>query len=426
MILIDNFSQVVAQIESERGIDKSVLIGAIEDALISASKKKFSTIDNLRCELDLETGEACIFATKEVVDTVEDDDVQMPLAEAQEYDPSFNVGDLLEIEVTPEDFGRIAAQTAKQVIVQRIREAEKNSIFKEFELKVDTIITGTVQKIERRNLLINLGRIETVLSSYDQIPGERYGAKDKIRVYVVEVRKSSKGPQVVTSRSHNGMLKKLFEMEIPEVQDGIIDVKSVSRDPGFRSKVAVKSNNPDIGAVGTCVGKMGSRIQSIIREINNEKIDIVEWNEIPEIFIANSLKPAKIERIKVTDYENKESEVVVADDQLSLAIGKGGQNVRLAAQLTGWKIDILKMSDVRAAEEESIREKEEKLIKELGDNSVEQVSDAEEVVAVVEETEGADVSGNIEDATQELEEIEIKPEDEGVSEEKNAEEVAAQ
>lgn len=365
MILIDNFSQVMAQIETERGVDRSVLVRAISDSLLSACKKKFDSAENLRVEINEATGETRVFAQKEVIDEVDDDEIQISLAEAMEYDESFKVGDILEIEVTPEDFGRIAAQTAKQVIIQRIREAEKNSIFNEFKNKEGSIISGIVQKLERKNILVNLGRIETILGPLDQIPGELYKPKDRIKLYVVEVRKTAKGPQVVTSRSHPKMLQKLFELEIPEISDGIIEVKSVARDAGSRAKVAVMSNNPDIGAVGTCVGKMGSRIQAVIREIGNEKIDIVEWSEDPEVLISNSLKPAKIARIKIVDLKDKRAEITVPDDQLSLAIGKGGQNVRLAAKLTGWKIDIVKLSDVRAVEEQHIQAQEELLIKEI-------------------------------------------------------------
>ncbi|OGH97848.1 MAG: transcription termination/antitermination protein NusA [Candidatus Margulisbacteria bacterium GWF2_38_17] len=372
MILIDNFSQVMAQIESERGVDRSVLVRAISDSLLSACKKKFENAENLRVELNELTGETRVFAEKEVIEKVTDEETQISLEEAMEYDDSFKVGDILEIEVTPDDFGRIAAQTAKQVIIQRIREAEKNSIFNEFKGKEGTIISGVVQKLERRNILINLGRIETILGPSDQIPGEIYKPKDRIKLYVVEVRKTPKGPQVVTSRSHPRMLQKLFELEIPEIQDGIIEVKGVSRDPGSRSKIAVKSNNPDIGAVGTCVGKMGSRIQAIIREIGNEKIDIVEWSEDPETLISNALKPAKIARIKIVDLKEKKAEITVPDDQLSLAIGKGGQNVRLAAKLTNWKIDILKLSDIRAVEEQHIKEQEEILIKEVAKRQAEE------------------------------------------------------
>ncbi|HAR62259.1 MAG: transcription termination/antitermination protein NusA [Candidatus Margulisiibacteriota bacterium] len=362
----------MAQIESERGVDRSVLVRAISDSLLSACKKKFENAENLRVELNELTGETRVFAEKEVIEKVTDEETQISLEEAMEYDDSFKVGDILEIEVTPDDFGRIAAQTAKQVIIQRIREAEKNSIFNEFKGKEGTIISGVVQKLERRNILINLGRIETILGPSDQIPGEIYKPKDRIKLYVVEVRKTPKGPQVVTSRSHPRMLQKLFELEIPEIQDGIIEVKGVSRDPGSRSKIAVKSNNPDIGAVGTCVGKMGSRIQAIIREIGNEKIDIVEWSEDPETLISNALKPAKIARIKIVDLKEKKAEITVPDDQLSLAIGKGGQNVRLAAKLTNWKIDILKLSDIRAVEEQHIKEQEEILIKEVAKRQAEE------------------------------------------------------
>jgi N utilization substance protein A len=356
MIVIDNFSQVAAQIESERGITKETLISAIEQALISACRRKFHEESLLEAVLDSDTGEARIFQTWNIVEEVADPTTEMSLEEAVKFRPSIELGDQLRNEVTPGDFGRIAAQTAKQVIIQRIREAEKNVIYNEFKDKVGQILVGTVQRVENRNYLVNLGKAEAILNFRDQIPGERFLPKEKIRVYVSDVDKNTRGTFINISRTHPGLLRRLFEMEIPEIQDGIIDVMSVSREPGKRAKVAVRSNDPAIGAVGTCVGHLGARIQSIIRELGAEKIDVLEWDENPKSYIANALKPAKISSVIITDDKDKTAVVVVPNDQLSLAIGKGGINVRLTVKLTGWKMDILS-EDEYSKKGDSIKEK---------------------------------------------------------------------
>ncbi|MDA1353687.1 MAG: transcription termination factor NusA [bacterium] len=340
MILIENFQQVTAQIESERGIKANELVEAIELALVSACRRKYTEEARLEAKLDTTSGEAKIFIVKTVVSEVEDDEQEITKKDASAHVDNAKVGEDIWIEITPNDFGRIAAQTAKQVIIQRIREAEKNTIYDEFSDKIGSIVVGTVQKVEGRNYLINLGRIEALLTPYEQIPGETFQVKEKIKLYVSDVERTPKGPIIRISRGHPGLLRCLFHMEVPEIQDGIIEIISISREPGKRAKVAVKSNNPAIGAVGTCVGHMGGRIQTIIKEIGNEKIDILEWNEDPTKYIANSLKPAKISDVKITNEEKREACVTVPKDQLSLAIGKGGVNVRLAVKLTNWKLDI--------------------------------------------------------------------------------------
>jgi N utilization substance protein A len=345
MLTIENFSQVTAQIESERGISKEDLIQAIEQALVSACRKQFSDDSNLFSVINEMTGEASIFIRKIVVEEVENENVEISLEEAKRDFPGAEEGGEVDINVTPKDFGRLAAQTAKQVIIQRIREAEKNSIYDEYNDKVGQIIIGKVQRIENRNYLINLGRVESVIGVQDQIPGERLAVKEKVRFYLAEVKKTPRGPFVHISRAHPGLLKCLFELEIPEIQDGIIEIMSVSREPGKRAKIAVKTNNPAIGAVGTCVGHMGGRIQSIIREIGHEKIDILEWSDNPREFIANSLKPAKISDVIITNEEERTAIVVVPRDQLSLAIGKQGVNVRLAVKLCNWKLDIMSQEE---------------------------------------------------------------------------------
>ncbi len=369
MILIENFSQVAAQIESERGITKLDLIDAISQALISASRRKFTEETILEAKIDHLTGEVKIFQKKLVVKKVENPEIEIALKDAKKEFPEIKVDEYYVKEVTPTDFGRIAAQTAKQVIIQRIREAEKNSIFKEFKDKIGGIITGVVQRIENRNYLINLGRIEAVLGLNDQIPNERFNVKDKVRLFIVGINKNNRGSFIQISRSHPGLIKKLFEMEVPEIQDNVIEIVNVAREAGERTKIAVKSNNPAVTAVGTCVGPMGTRIQNILREIGKEKIDILDWHEDPKIFISNALKPAKIKEIIIANKEEKTSIAVVPKDQLSLAIGKFGVNVRLAVKLTGWKIDIMdddefakKESEIRKATHVSIvdRIKQEK------------------------------------------------------------------
>ncbi len=341
MIVIENFSQVTAQIETERGISREALIQAVEQALVSACRKKFSDEALLQAKVDSDTGEARIYQTKIVVKTVQDAIKEITLADAKEVSPDAKIDEEVTFEVTPDDFGRVAAQAAKQVIIQRIREAEKNAIFKDFKDKVGHVVIGTVQRVENQNYLINLGRAEAILSFRDQIPGEKFAPKEKVRVYISALDRQAKGSFIQISRTHPGLLRELMIQEIPEIQDGIIEIMSVSREPGKRAKVAVKSNNPAIGAVGTCVGHMGTRIQSVTKELGREKIDILEWHEDPRLFIGNALKPAKYTNIFITNEKEKTAVVVVPNDQLSLAIGKSGINVRLSVRLTGWKLDVI-------------------------------------------------------------------------------------
>lgn len=341
MIVISNFQQVTAQIEVERGVPRAILSDAIEQALVSACRRRFSESAILEAQINQDSGEVHIFRKWTVVAAVADPEIEKSVDEAKTISPDPVLGTTVSEEVTPDNFGRIAAQTAKQVIIQRIREAEKNTIFDELKPREGSIITGTVQRIEGANYLVNLGRVETLLTPKDQVPGEQFNVKDKIRLFLVSVNRTSRGPEVIVSRTNAGLVKKLFEMEVPEIHDGIIEVMSVSRDPGKRTKVAVKSNNPSVGAVGTCVGHMGGRIQTIIKELGSEKIDILEWSDSAKLYIANSLKPAKISEVIVTNDVAKTAVVVVPKDQLSLAIGKGGINVRLAVRLTGWNLDIM-------------------------------------------------------------------------------------
>jgi N utilization substance protein A len=367
---------VIQQIAGEKGIDKEVLFEALESALLSASKKTMGAADNVRMHLDRNTGALKVYQRKRVVADVSDPKTEISLAEAKALNPEAELDDELEQELAPKEFGRIAAQTAKQVILQRVREAEREGIYTEFIGKEGQIVRGVVHRIEKRNVIMEMGKAEAVLPEREQIPGERYNPGDRVRAYVVEVKRSSKGPQITLSRTHPGYLARLFETEIPEVQEGIVVVKAVAREPGERAKVAVASTKRDVDPIGACVGLRGTRIQVISRDLRGEKIDIVEWSYDPATFVARALSPAKVSSVAVLEspppvegeeglegQEHPEQQlavlVTVPDNQLSLAIGKRGQNARLAAKLTGIRIDIKSESEVeadRARLEEEIAE----------------------------------------------------------------------
>lgn len=349
MKAIDNKELILAleELENEKGIEKAYLIESIESALVTAYKKNFDSADNVKVVMDQQTGEAHLYAVKEVVEIVEDANLQINLDAAIKISKKLQIGDQVEIELVPKDFGRIAAQTAKQVIVQKLREAERNIIYTEFNDRKGEIVSGIIQKADSNIVVMDLGKLEGVMPTKEQIPTEHYMVNDKIRGYVLDVVKGLKGtPQVIVSRAHVDFVRKLFEFEIPEIYEGLIEIKSVSRDPGSRSKVAVYSTNENIDPVGSCVGQKGVRIQNIINELNGEKIDVIEWNNDPSIYIASALLPAKVMAVDVKE-EEKFAQVIVPDDQLSLAIGKSGQNARLAARLTNWKIDIKSESQFR-------------------------------------------------------------------------------
>ena len=341
------FMQAFEQLGKEKGIAPEVLFEAIEAALISAYKRNFSSAQNVRVSLERTTGEIHVYARKNVVEEVKDDRLEIDLAEARLLDVRYELDDIVEIEVTPKNFGRIAAQTAKQVVVQRIREAERGIIYDEFSNRESDILNGIVQRIEQKNVYIDLGKAEAILAPSEQITGEVYKHGDRLKTYIIEVKKTTKGPQILVSRTHPGLLKRLFELEVPEIHDGIVEIKSVAREPGLRSKFAVHSRDENVDAVGACVGHKGMRVQSIVNELRGEKIDIVKWNTDPAKYIANALSPAKVVSVEINEVD-KVSRVVVPDYQLSLAIGKEGQNARLAAKLTGWKIDIKSESQAQA------------------------------------------------------------------------------
>ena len=343
------FMQAFEQLGKEKGIAPEVLFDAIEAALISAYKRNFQTAANVRVQLDRITGEIKVFARKNVVEAVDDARLEMDWQEARSHNPNYAVEDIGEVEVTPKDFGRIAAQTAKQVVVQRIREAERGIIYEEFSNRSSDILTGIVQRIEQKNVFIDLGKTEAILAPAEQIIGENYRHGERVKAYIIEVKKTTKGPQIMVSRTHPGLLKRLFELEVPEIHDGVVEIKSVAREPGHRSKIAVYSRDENVDPVGACVGHKGTRVQTIVNELRGEKIDIVKWNPDPGKYIANALSPAKVVSVEANEAE-KISKVIVPDYQLSLAIGKEGQNARLAAKLTGWKIDIKSESQAQGEE----------------------------------------------------------------------------
>ena len=339
---IDNKELILAleELEKEKGIKKEYLLESIETALVTAYKRNFDALENVRVEMDNKTGATHVYSIKEVMKKANDEATEISEKEAQKINPDLKEGDTIEIEIVPRDFGRIAAQTAKQVIIQKLRELEREIIFNEFNDRKGEIVSGLIQKADQNIVVMDLGRLEGVMPSKEQIPTEHYKVNDKIKGYVLDVEKGAKGaPQVIVSRSHPDFVRKLLEFEIPEIYEGVIEIKSVSRDPGYRSKVAVYSPDQNIDPVGSCVGQKGVRIQNVINELSGEKIDVIEWNEDPAIYIASALLPAKILAVDIKE-EEKFAQVVVPDDQLSLAIGKSGQNARLAARLTNWKIDI--------------------------------------------------------------------------------------
>lgn len=335
-------------LEREKGISRDVLIEAIEAALVSAYKRNFNQAQNVRVDLNLGTGTMRVFARKEIVDEVFDSRLEISLDQAKKINPAYETGDILELEVTPKDFGRIAAQTAKQVVTQRVREAERGIIYSEFIDREDDIMTGIVQRQDPRFIYVSLGKIEALLPLSEQMPNETYKPHDRIKVYITKVEKTTKGPQIYVSRTHPGLLKRLFEIEVPEIYDGTVEIKSVAREAGDRSKISVSTDNAEVDPVGSCVGPKGARVQAIVNELKGEKIDIVEWSSDPVVFVANALSPSKVLDVDIHE-EEKATTVVVPDYQLSLAIGKRGQNARLAAKLTGWKIDIKSETDARAA-----------------------------------------------------------------------------
>ena len=371
------------ELERERGISKEVLIASLCDAMVAAYKKHMHVKEaaNIEAILDEQTGEIGVFSTKTVVEEVEDPDTQISLEEAQEIDDEVEVDDEVKIEVTPDQFGRIAAQSAKQVITQRIRDAERNNILNEFLEKKGTLVTGIIQRVENRNVIVNIGKTDAIMPQKEQIPREYYKPGNRIRVFVLNVKETSRLPQVIVSHAHPEIVKELFELEVPEIEDGIVEIKSIAREAGFRTKLAVWSNDPEVDSVGACIGPRGSRIQTIVGELKNEKIDIVRWSPDPVEYIVNAISPARVVSVDIMtdDEETKDALVVVPDDQLSLAIGREGQNVRLAHRLTGWKIDIKSVSQMERAEAQNMSNYEE-TPEEVEEDAVEEVDELQQEI----------------------------------------------
>jgi len=347
-----DLNRVIEQVSKEKGIDKAILISALENAMVSAAKKTFGHQKKIEAQYNPEIGEVELFEAKLVVEEVKDSSVEITLQEAQEkLDPDAEVGDELLSKLDTSSFGRIAAQAAKQNIVQRVRDAEREIIYNEFKGREGQLVNGIVQRFEKKNIIVNLGRTDAILPEKEQVPRERYRQGDRIRAYIVSVEMTSRGPQIVLSRTHPGMLAKLFEQEVPEIYEGIVEVKGAAREPGGRAKIAVSSRDPDVDPVGACVGMKGTRVQAVVQELRGEKIDIVHWTADQAEYVCRALAPAKVSKIIIDD-EGHNMEVVVPDDQLSLAIGKKGQNVRLASRLAGWRIDVRSESE---ADEETRR-----------------------------------------------------------------------
>ena len=396
--------EAAEQFEREKGISKEVLIASLCDALAAAYKKHIKDKDatNVEAILDEQAGEIGVFRTKVVVKVVEDENTEIALTDAKEIDEDVELDDEVKIEVTPENFGRVAAQSAKQVITQRIREAERKMVLDEFMSKKGTLITGIIQRRTDRAVIVNIGKTDAIMPQREQIPGEYYKPGNRIRVFVLDVKETSKLPQVIVSQAHAEIVRELFELEVPEIEDGIVEIKSIAREAGFRTKLAVWSNDPSVDSVGACIGPRGTRIQTIVGELKNEKIDIVRYSEDPVEYIVNALSPARIISVDIlADEEDRhEAFVIVPDDQLSLAIGREGQNVRLAHRLTNWKIDIKSESQAREIENRQVEvqyeepaqeeyiEEDEEIIDEIAQEAIEETSQlaVDEEDSVVEET----------------------------------------
>ncbi len=342
----------IRALTAERDLPMDVIIEAVESALGATYKREHGQVPDVRVHLDTETGEFHVYAEKMVVIEVQDQSVQISLKDAQAYPDHPGLNEVIEVEVTPANFGRIAAQTAKQTILQRIQEAERDLIYEEFANREGEVLNGTIERVEQHRIIVNLGKAEAVLPEQEQVPRERPRIGQRMKVYLVKVDRGLRTPQLVVSRSHRGLVRRLFEVEVPEIFNGTVELKAIAREPGSRTKVAVAARQEGIDPVGACVGMRGVRIQNVVNELNGEKIDVVQWSEDPGRFVANALSPAQVLGVDVTESERR-AVVTVPDGQLSLAIGKEGQNARLAAKLTGWRVDIKKQSDAVAQQREA-------------------------------------------------------------------------
>jgi N utilization substance protein A len=392
--MVGNLNHIIDQVVKDKGIDRDVLIDALESAVLSAANKKFRNTRDLEAHFNPEIGEVEVFEFVTVVDEVVDSYKEIDINEAREVDPDVEIGDSLGMMMDAGSFSRIAAQTAKQVIIQKVREAEREGIYNEFSDRVGEVVNGIVRRYERGDLIVDLGRAEALLPSREQVPRENYRQSDRVRAYISEVKLSAKGPQIILSRTHPGLLISLFTSEVPEIAEGIVEIKAAVREPGSRAKMAVLSHDPDVDPVGACVGMRGSRVQNVVTELRGERIDIIPWTHDPARFACAALAPAEVSRVYIDD-EDQAMEIIVPDDQLSLAIGKKGQNVRLAAKLIGWKIDI--KSESRAQEEDqdeepvsSERQAAEDLFARSNKDKSDAASDVDEAVKVEEELPAAD------------------------------------
>ncbi len=402
------FFEVCEELEQTKGISKEVIISSVCDAMVTAYKKhiKAKEATNVEAILVEESCEIGVFRNKVVVENVEDPDTEISLEDAKEFGDDVELEDEVKIDVTPEDFGRIAAQSAKQVLTQRIREAERKMVLDEFMEKKGTLITGTIQRVEGRNVIVSIGNSEAVMPQKEQIPGEYYKPGTRIRVFVLNVKDTPRQLQLIVSHAHAEIVRELFELEVPEIEDGIVEIKSIAREAGFRTKIAVASNDPEVDCVGACIGPRGSRIQTIIGELKNEKIDIVRYSDDPVEYIVNTLSPARVVSVDILadDEYSKEALVIVPDDQLSLAIGRGGQNVRLAHKLTGWKIDIKSVSQAEAMDNSRGYEEEdqyEEPVEEDMDDEIQEEEINQEEYGVDEEDVADLNNGGEEETTEE-------------------------
>lgn len=384
--MVGNLNHIIDQVVKDKGIDRGVLVEALESAVLSAANKKFRNTRDLEAHYNEEIGEVEVFEFVTVVDEVVDSYKEIDLAEAQEVDPDVEVGDSLGMMLEAGSFSRIAAQTAKQVIIQKVREAEREGVYNEFKDRVGEVVNGIVRRYERGDLIVDLGRAEALLPSREQVPRENYRQSDRVRAYISEVKMATKGPQIILSRTHPGLLISLFKSEVPEVSEGIVEIKGAVREPGSRAKIAVVSHDVDVDPVGACVGMRGSRVQNVVTELRGERIDIIPWTPDTARFACAALAPAEVSRVYI-DEEGEALEIIVPDDQLSLAIGKKGQNVRLAAKLLGWKIDIKSETRAQEEEQEDVAEKSEDAVENVEasetdtDAVVEDVSEADEPAA---------------------------------------------
>ena len=397
--------QALDALEQEKGVKKEVVIEALEAALVSAYKRNYNQAQNVDVKFDPKQGDIHVYAVKEVTDEVFDSRLEVSLKDALAINKAYEIGDQIKFEVTPKDFGRIAAQTAKQVIMQRVREAERSIVYDEYSQYEDEILQGVVERRDNRFIYVNLGKIEAVLGRQDQMPNEKYEAHDRIKVYVTKVENTSKGPQVFVSRTHPGLVKRLFEQEVPEIFDGTVEIVNIAREAGDRTKIAVRATNDAVDAVGTTVGPRGARVQAVVNELSGENMDVVQWEEDPADYIANALNPAQVIAVQFNDEDNDRSAtVIVPDYQLSLAIGKKGQNARLAAKLTGYKIDIKPESEVEFVDDDELSEAEVEAAAAAAaddqDNASQAPSDSAEVDQANDETDETPVTPSTHDQPQ--------------------------